>query len=207
MTPIQAADPASKTAYTFTDPQALHDAIRVYLFIPLRPDGSPFQTQFIEALNTYVLDGVPLHVWIDGVWGRGEHETLEPYWNSGAVPRPSANMLNIGFAPMMRFYVESINPEGRTVYDTGASYPACSRSNPDGCQPIQFGSLDDVLWYASQHNETPIPVQSSEEAFALIEAERAKAGAPAGGGILGMDTGTLVAVGAGLAAIVWISRR
>jgi hypothetical protein len=142
MTPIQAADPASKTAYTFTDVGALHNAIATYGYIPLRADGSPAEVQFLQEYGGYVMDGAPLNVWMNGVWLEGQKEAMEPFWTSGQVRRPTTNIMNAGVAPM------------------------------------------------------PPEVAAQTKAYQAAQ-----------GGLFGMDIGTLVAVGAGLAAIWWISRK
>ena len=144
MTPITAVDPASKVAYTFTDTGSLHNAIKTLGYIPLRKDGSPFNVQYLQQYDGYVLDGAPLNVWIDGVWLDGQKEALQPLWASGQVPQPPANVLNITVAPM--------------------------------------------------------PAQVAAQTAAYQQTLNA------GGGFLGMDTGTLVAVGAGLLGIVLLSR-
>lgn len=143
MSAVQAADPASKTIYTFTDVGALHNAIKMYGYIPVHADGSPFKTQYLQEYDGYVIDGAPLNVWIDGVWLEGQREAMEPLWSSGQVPRPPANILNAGAVPM------------------------------------------------------PPEVQQRTAAYQAAHA----------GGLFGMDTGTLVAVGAGVLALVWLSRR
>ena len=141
--PIQAADPASKTIFTFTDVGALHNAIKLYGYIPLRPDGSPYVTQYLQEYDGYILDGAPLNVWMDGTWLDGQREALQPYWNSGAIQRPAANVLNLG--------VVAMPPE-------------------------------------------------------VAQRTAAAKAAATGGGLFGMDTGTLLAVGAGLVAILWLSK-
>lgn len=144
MTPMTAADPASKTVYTFTDVGALHNAIKQYHYIPLRPDGTPAETQYLQEYDGYIVDGAPLNVWINGAWLDGQKEALEPYWNSGQVRRPAPAILNLG--------------------------------------------------------STPMPVEVQERTAA------AQAAAHASGGLFGMDTGTLVALGAGVVAIWWLSQ-
>jgi len=138
MNSIQAADPASKTIYTFTDTGALHNAIKLYGYIPVHPDGTPFSTVYLKEYDGYILDGAPINVWIDGVWLEGQKEALQPYWNSGQIPLPPANLSNAGSVPM------------------------------------------------------PAEVKERTEAYRQT---------------LGMDTGTLLAIGAGVAAIWWISKR
>lgn len=143
MNSIQAADPASKTIYTFTDVGALHNAIKMYGYIPLRPDGSPYETQYLQAYDGYLLDGAPLNVWMDGVWLEGQKEALQPFWASGQVRQPPANIANAGAVPMP--------PE---IKEQTAAYQRTLNT-----------------------------------------------------GLFGMDTGTLVTIGAGVAAIWWLSRR
>lgn len=99
-TSVQAADPASKTVYTFTDVGALHNAIKEYHYIPLRVDGSPFETQYLQEYDGYVLDGAPLNVWMDGQWLEGQQEAMQSYWASGQVRRPPADVLNLQAVPM-----------------------------------------------------------------------------------------------------------
>ena len=135
---VQAADPASKTIYTFTDTGALHNAIKLYGYIPVHPDGTPMQTVYLQEYDGYVLDGAPVNVWIDGVWLEGQKEALANYWNSGQVMRPPADIANAGAVPM--------------------------------------------------------PAEVAERTAAYQST-------------LGMNTGTLLAIGAGVAAIWWISRR
>lgn len=91
---LQAADPASKVAYTFTNVDALAHAIQDYGFIPLRTDGSVANTQFLKEYGGYLIDGAPINVWIDGVWLEGQKEAMAPYWNNGSVPRPPDAILN-----------------------------------------------------------------------------------------------------------------
>lgn len=139
---VQAADPASKTIYTFTDTGALHNAIKVYGYIPVHADGTPMDTVYLKEYDGYILDGAPINVWIDGVWLEGQKEAMEAYWTSGQVRRPPADILNAGAIPM------------------------------------------------------PAEVKAQTEAYQRTQA-----------GFLGMDTGTLLAIGAGIAAIWWISKR
>lgn len=70
--------------------------------------------------------------------------------------------------PVYRFILELTNETG-TVYGTGASYPACSRSNPDGCEPIEFTSLQAAIDYAESQGEIPVMVDSEETAWRIIE--------------------------------------
>ena len=143
--PISAADPASKIAYTFTDTGSLHTAIKTYGFIPLRKDGSPFVTVYLEEYDGYVLDGAPINVWMQGYWFEGQREAMEPYWTSGKVQRPAANILDAGSQPM------------------------------------------------------PEAIRLQTEVYQTAKANQNM--------FFGMDSGTLLAVGAGLAAIFLISRR
>jgi hypothetical protein len=95
---IAAADPASKVAYTFSDPGKLHDAIKEYGFIPLMTSGQPFVVQEFEG--GYLLGGAPINVHMQGVWYEGQRDLLEPYYAAGTIPRPPADVLNAPTAPM-----------------------------------------------------------------------------------------------------------
>ena len=73
-----------------------------------------------------------------------------------------------------RFFIESTTPYHR--WDTGANLATCSRSNPNGCDPVQFrdpGGLQAMIAFARQRNETLVRVHSIEEAFDIIEGKRA----------------------------------
>lgn len=143
MSTVIASDPASHTNYTFTDVGALHNAIKEYGYIPLRADGSPYNIQYLQEYDGYLLDGAPLNVWINGTWLEGQQEALVPYWNSGKVPRPPANVL--------------------------------------------------------QETVEPMPPDVAERTAAAQAAAK-------GGGLFGLDQGTLIAVGVGLVAILWLSQ-
>jgi hypothetical protein len=138
--PVQAVDPNSKTTYTFTDVGALHNAIKLYNYIPVHTDGTPFKTQYLQEVDGYVLDGAPINVWMEGVWLTGQKDILQKYWAAGSVPQPPANVMNAGEVPM------------------------------------------------------PAQVQAQTAAYQAMQ-----------GGLFGMDTGTLVAVGVGVLAIFWLS--
>lgn len=99
-TPINAADPASKVIYTFTDVGALHNAIQTYHYIPVKPDGSPFEVQWLAEYGGYVLDGAPINVWMDGYWLDGQKEAMQPYWTAGTIRQPPANIMNAPVQPM-----------------------------------------------------------------------------------------------------------
>jgi len=59
-------------------------------------------------------------------------------------------------------------PEGGT-WDTGASYPLCSRSNTDACRPIQFLKQQDAINFATSHGEIPVRVNNVDDVWAIIE--------------------------------------
>lgn len=61
------------------------------------------------------------------------------------------------------------NPAGGPFIESGATYPMCSRDNPDGCKPIEFANKDDAVYYSNNHNEIPIWVNSAEQAWNIIE--------------------------------------
>jgi hypothetical protein len=89
---IAAADPASKVARAFNTPEMLHNAIKEFGFIPLRRDGSAFFVNEFEG--GYLLDGAPIPLWLGMPWLEGQREMLQPHWDSGAIPRPPAELLN-----------------------------------------------------------------------------------------------------------------
>ena len=69
-----------------------------------------------------------------------------------------------------RFFIESTTPYHR--FDTGANIATCSRSNPNGCSPIQFrdpGGMAAMVKYAKDHGEVLVRVNSIDEAFAIME--------------------------------------
>ena len=88
---IAAADPASKVAYQFTNTGQLAHAIQDYGYIPLRTTGEPFTVQMFEG--GYLLDGAPINVWMGDGWYAGQQELLRPYWSSGSIPTPPADVL------------------------------------------------------------------------------------------------------------------
>jgi len=88
---VAAADPASKTAYVFTDVGQLNDAIKAYGFIPLGPDGAQLRVQEFEG--GYLLNGAPINVWMGQGWFAGQKEALQPFWASGQVPPPPADVI------------------------------------------------------------------------------------------------------------------
>lgn len=101
------ADPASKATYTFTTVPDVHNAIKNYGYIPIRSDNSQFLVQEFEG--GYLLDGAPINIYINGHWGEGQKELLEPYWQNGSIPRPSADILNLP--------VEPLSPETQANYE------------------------------------------------------------------------------------------
>jgi len=143
MNPVQAQDPASHVTYTFTDVGALHNAIKQYGYQPVHADGSPFETQYLQEYDGYILDGAPINVWIDGEWLEGQKEALQPYWASGQIRQPAPAILNAGVVPM--------------------------------------------------------PPEVQERTAAAQAAAK-------GGGLFGMDTGTLLTLGAAGVALWWLSK-
>lgn len=55
--------------------------------------------------------------------------------------------------------------------DTGATYPGCTREQPDLCYALQFATVQEAFSFAAGHNEIPRIVQSADEAFNLAEEE------------------------------------
>lgn len=105
-------------------------------------------------------------------------------------------------SPVLRFILKNGD-----VWDSGAGYPSCSRSNPAGCMPQQFGSLQAALQYAQANGEVLYQVDSLEEAWLIVEG---KAGIVQNkiisnaGLFAGLSAGALVA---GAAALMFLLRR
>lgn len=95
--PIPAMDPVTKIVSTFTDVGQLHGAIQQFNYIPLHPNGTPYKVQAFEG--GYLLDGAPINVWMGLGWYSGQMEALQPYWQSGQIPTPTA-VLNQQVVPM-----------------------------------------------------------------------------------------------------------
>jgi len=55
--------------------------------------------------------------------------------------------------------------------DTGATYPGCSRDNPDACRPIQFKSVGEAISHAFKHDEIPVQVQSADQAWGIVSGQ------------------------------------
>jgi hypothetical protein len=84
---------------------------------------------------------------------------------------------------------------GPNRFDTGATYPGCSRATPTACKPVQFASMDDAIRFARDHGEIPVKVNSEAEAWDIVEGRKPvdEANVLAGGG-------NLLLVGAAIAA-------
>lgn len=95
---IAAADPVSKQAYVFTNTGQLNDAIKQRGYIPIRADNTAYTVQEFEG--GYLLDGVPLNVYIESRWFEGQMEALAPYWEAGTIPTPSTAILSVGTVAM-----------------------------------------------------------------------------------------------------------
>ncbi len=95
---IQLKNPATGESATFSHTADVHNAIKVYGWVPVHSDGSPYVVQ--EFMGGYLLDGAPLNVYIEGQWYDGQKQALQPEWTSGRVPTPSTAVLNVGVVPM-----------------------------------------------------------------------------------------------------------
>lgn len=82
---ITAQDPASKVAYTFSNPENFTEALTKG-WIPILPDGSPAKTYSFEG--GYLVQGAPLNAWFNGVWYEGQPDILKPFWDSGQIVKP-----------------------------------------------------------------------------------------------------------------------
>lgn len=88
---VQAWIPSADRVETFHDVAGLHDAIATGTAEPRRDDGEPMRVQELEG--SYLLDGVPLNVLIDGEWLEGQREYLEPFWRDGSLPKPDPELI------------------------------------------------------------------------------------------------------------------
>jgi hypothetical protein len=53
----------------------------------IRPDKTPFIiTPFMEGT---LLDYLPMNIYTEGRWYKGQQEALAPYWDAGTFPRPT----------------------------------------------------------------------------------------------------------------------
>lgn len=107
--------------------------------------------------------------------------TLPPPGSTGTPVDPNAkNWIPNGTVPPDNTTTQGVRFMQGTVYrlilafspgrvDTGATYPMCSRSNPDACQPVQFQTVEDAIAYAKAHNEIPVRVADENEAWAIID--------------------------------------
>lgn len=98
----------------------------------------------------------------------GTSQNLPPVFNGGpsniqATDTPGG----LTIMPGQVYRLIMVTAPGRV--DTGATYPLCSRSNPDACQPIQFTTVGEAVSYAQQHGETPLQVNNAEEAWSIVE--------------------------------------
>jgi hypothetical protein len=82
--------------------------------------------------------------------------------NTGPSQTPLPNPT--GGGTVYRFILQT--SPGRV--DTGANYPACSRSNPSGCAPMGFASVEAAATYAYEHGEIPVLVSNVEEAWTVV---------------------------------------
>lgn len=144
---LPAADPASKVARVFTVARELFIAIRDYEYIPIRADGTAMTIQQ-KPDGGYLLDG----------------RDLGDYFTDRSIP-------------VYRFILETDHGviDGVHVgvkFDTGASYAECIPANPDGCRPMQFGSLDEAVQYSFANDEIPVRVESIEETWEYVLGQR-----------------------------------
>jgi hypothetical protein len=101
---------------------------------------------------------------------------------------------------LYRFFLESAEPYHR--YDTGATYPACNRANPEGCQPRQFTSMSDLLSFARTEGSTVIRANSEDEVWSMIEGQTPidpSRVVSSDIGIMGMGLGMIALLAAGFA--------
>lgn len=59
---------------------------------PRRTDGTFFTLNRFQG--GWLMDGAPLNVWTGPGWYTGQKEALTPYWTTGEIPTPPADVLN-----------------------------------------------------------------------------------------------------------------
>lgn len=61
-------------------------------WIALSPQDEELPAQFFEG--GWLVQGAPLNVWFGVGWFDGQRELLEPFWTSGEIPTPPAELLD-----------------------------------------------------------------------------------------------------------------
>jgi len=143
---IGAADPASKVIYTFSEPGKLNDAIKNYGFIPTMASGQPFVTQSFE--DGYLLNGAPINVHMYQVWYEGQRELLQPYWESGAIPSPVAELLSLPIVPMPEDVAQNYQVYKSTIANASGGIPTAL---------IGFGALALIFLLSSGGSKKSAP--------------------------------------------------
>lgn len=69
--------------------------------------------------------------------------------------------------PAYRLIIQS----GISGYESGATYPGCTRDTASLCHALSFATIQDAFYYAHQHNEIPVVVQTADEAWVIADAE------------------------------------
>jgi hypothetical protein len=143
---VAAADPASKTAYVFTNVEQLDAAITQYGFIPLGPDGAQLKVQEFEGGK--LLQGAPINVWMGKGWYAGQRELLEPLWASGQVPRPPSSILN---EPVFE-----MPPDVAANYNAykEAQNPLASLLGPNSGVLVAVVAAGAALWFLSSGSKS-----------------------------------------------------
>lgn len=138
-------------------------------------DDIPLQTWLVQhgfvpvPNNVRIISGAAVNPYT----GQIEIHPAQPLpQNTGPSETPKSSITNIESirknTMVYRFFIETA--PGRI--DTGASYPACSRANPSGCNPVQFATIQDALDYAKSKGETLVKAASGDEAFDIIEGKQ-----------------------------------
>lgn len=83
------------------------------------------------------------------------------------VGAPAGLAGGLAAVPIVRLIL--LSPRGDGLYDTGATYPGCSRATPELCQGVQFATLEDAVSYAYAHNEFPVLAASEAEVWDVVE--------------------------------------
>lgn len=69
--------------------------------------------------------------------------------------------------PIYRLIIKSAG----AGYESGGTYPGCTRETSGMCHGISFATIQDAFYYAHQNNEIPVVCQTIDEVWAIADAE------------------------------------
>jgi len=126
--------------------------------------------------------------------------------NSLTIPPDTATEREFKMGDVYRLILQS-ERDGRIDIDTGATYPGCSRSNPDGCKPMQFRGADalaQAIEYSYANGEIPVGVNNVDEVWAIVEGKMPIQESSILSG--GMSTTTIGLIAASIAAFFFLPK-